>query len=277
MAPPTTKRPTTGAAMWGTGTLGGPPGGLRAELVPMEPTRRLADLVLEDDLLTGLRRVLREHERSRELYASGFAPTRKVLLHGPPGCGKTSTGEAMASELGLPLVRVDAAMVVRSHLGETGQRLGELFRAMDDLPGVWLLDEVDAMAPARGAGEDIAEMSRAVAAVLTGIERWKGIGLVIACTNLPDRLDRALWRRFDVVLGYAQPSPMHLARIARRACGKMDVRAVAWHEVEAAVTGRSAADVEAATRCAAVDAILDGRTAMNTDDLVGALRVRHRA
>ena len=257
--------------------LGGGPGSIRGELRPLEPTRRLSDLVLEDGMLAALRRVLREQERSRELYAHGFAPTRRVLLHGPPGCGKTSTAEALACELGFPLVRVDPAMITRSHLGETGQRITDLFGAMEQVPGVWLFDEVEAIAPARGSSSDVTEMSRAVVSMLTGFERWQGVGLIVACTNLPDKLDRALWRRFDVVLPLEAPSPMHLARIARRACGKLDVKAVDWHEVEHAVAGRSPADVEAAVKRAAVDVILDGRAALTTDELVSALRARHRA
>ncbi len=262
--------PPTGH-MWPIGGTG-----LRAELRPEEATRTLRDLVLEDDLLAALRRVLREQEKSRELYAAGFAPTRKVLLHGPPGCGKTSTAEALASAVHLPLVRLDPSLLVRSHLGETGQRLGELFKVMDELPAVWLFDEIEAMAPDRENSREVAEMTRTVAALLTGLERWKGIGMIVACTNIPDALDRALFRRFDVVLGFGHPSPLHLIRIAKRALGKLDVRGVDWHEVEQVITGRGAADVEAAMKRAAVDVILDGGAALTTEQVISALRARHR-
>lgn len=266
-----TRRATPTGGMW---PIGG--SGVRGELRPEETTRTLRDLVLEDDLLTALRRILREQEKSRELYAAGFAPTRKLLLHGPPGCGKTSTAEAIATALNLPLVRIDPAFVVRSHLGETGTRVSELFRAMNDLPGLWLFDELDAMAPDRENAREHAEMTRTVAALLTGLERWQGIGMIIACTNLIDALDRALFRRFDVVLGFGHPSSLHLTRIARRALGKLDMRAVDWHEVEQVITGRGAADVEAAMRRAAVDVILDGGAGVTTEQVISALRARHR-
>lgn len=261
-----------------------PANSVRRELKIDQPTRRLADLVLDDETSSAWKRVLAEHAAADRLQQHGLQPTRTALLLGPPGCGKTATAEAIARELGLPLVRCDAGTLVRSHMGETGQRVTDTLRWGHELPAVWLFDEFDALAQRRTGGDEgiSREAGRMVTALLLGLDAWAPAGgMLVAASNM-DGLDHALLRRFDVVLRYAHPTPVHLARIARKAASGLglDVRGVDWMEVESHVSELGPAEVESAVRRAATVAIVARREVLTTEDVareMEALRARARA
>src|SRR5688500_6456660 len=91
------------------------------------PSRTFHDLALRDELAFLLLEVVREHQHSELLGAHGFAPRRRLLFVGPPGCGKSVTAEALAAELNYPIARVHLASVVSSYLGETARNLNAIF------------------------------------------------------------------------------------------------------------------------------------------------------
>ncbi|XP_004393613.1 PREDICTED: nuclear valosin-containing protein-like [Odobenus rosmarus divergens] len=108
------------------------------------------------------------HMRHPEVYHHlGATPPRGVLLHGPPGCGKTLLAHAVAGELDLPILKVAATEIVSGVSGESEQKLRELFeQAVSNAPCVLFIDEIDAITPKREVASKDMER-RIVAQLLT--------------------------------------------------------------------------------------------------------------
>lgn len=144
--------------------------------------------------------------RHPEIYEfTGVPLPRGVLLHGPPGCGKTYLANALAGELGMPFISVSAPSIVSGMSGESEKKVRELFEeAREKAPCLVFLDEIDAITPKRESAQREMER-RIVAQLLTCLdelrpERNEGRPvMVIGATNRPDSLDPALRRagRFE--------------------------------------------------------------------------------
>lgn len=158
------------------------------------------------------------------LSSKGIRRRSKLLFVGPPGCGKSFTAQAIANELALPhyVVRFDA--VIGAYLGQTAIHLRELFRFASNNPCVLLFDEVDALGKQRGNPLDVGELDRIVIALMQELEFSETQGIVIATSNLPEHLDRALWRRFDLILHFPKPTKSELAAYTKRMSAKFGLK-----------------------------------------------------
>jgi SpoVK/Ycf46/Vps4 family AAA+-type ATPase len=171
-----------------------------------QPQRFLKDLVLTTDQRNSLRTVIDEFRRWEILEANGLVPSHKILFCGPPGCGKTATAEAMATELGLPLLYVRFDSVVSSLLGETAANLRKLFDYSSRGSWVILFDEFDAIGRSRDDASEHGELKRVVNSFLQLLDHFIGKSVVIAATNFEQALDPALWRRFDEIIRFERPT-----------------------------------------------------------------------
>jgi SpoVK/Ycf46/Vps4 family AAA+-type ATPase len=182
-------------------------GGRPRPLVPaIESPLTLKDIVLGKKNSELLYQVMKEW-RYRAALAEAKIPRRaKLFFHGPPGCGKSVSARALGNELSLPtfIVRFDA--VIGAYLGQTAIRLRELFHYAEATPCILLIDEVDALGKRRGSLSDVGELDRIVISLMQELEHSSPQGFVIAASNLPARMDDALWRRFDAVLHFPRPS-----------------------------------------------------------------------
>jgi len=164
--------------------------------------------VLADSVQERIAAVVEEHRNPERLRRVGLRPTRTVLLSGPPGVGKTMTAQHVAATLRLPLLTVDLASVMSSYLGRTGQNLRAALDFGRTRSCVVFLDEFDAMAKRRDDDSDIGELKRLVNVLLLELERWPETSLLLAATNHPELLDRAVSRRFDVLIEMALPTEL---------------------------------------------------------------------
>ncbi|RZC82958.1 hypothetical protein C5167_045741 [Papaver somniferum] len=145
------------------------------------------------------------------LSSMGLRPTKGVLLHGPPGTGKTSLAKSCVRDAGVNLFSINGPEIISQFHGESEQALHEIFdSATRAAPAVVFIDELDAIAPARkDGGEELSQ--RMVATLLNlmdGASRTEGV-LVIAASNRPDTIDPALRRpgRLDREIEIGVPSP----------------------------------------------------------------------
>ena len=137
----------------------------------------------------------------------GIDPPKGVLLHGPPGCGKTLLARAVANETEATFLSVSGPEVIHKFYGESEAKLRQLFeQAKKEAPSIVFLDELDSIAPKREqvVGEVEKRVVAQLLALMDGLE-GRGQIIVIGATNLPNLLDPALRRpgRFDreIVIG----------------------------------------------------------------------------
>jgi len=237
------------------------------------PTTRLSDMTIGADTLRRLERILMEHRARERLREHGLSPRRKVLLAGPPGTGKTMTARALAVELSLPLFTLKLDSVFKSFLGETAGRLRKVFDFIRSHPGVYLFDEFDSLGQQRAMRDDVGEMRRVVNTLLTLIEEDTSDNLLIAATNHPDLLDKALFRRFDDVIEYSLPTADAVVSFLRQGV-RTPAPDLDWSAVSSDAANLSYADLQRACNDARKDALLAGVDEVSTRTLAGAISER---
>lgn len=242
-----------------------------------EPARSLDDLVVSHVLEESLRRLCKEVERWDELDAAGIPRRQRVLLHGPPGCGKTSAAEAIAAELMAPLVVVRLDAVVSSYLGETAANLRRIFEFASGGRWVVFFDEFDALGRSRDDPTEHGEIKRMVNAVLQMLDAYRGPSLLVAATNHEGALDTAVWRRFDAVFQLPKPSVHQLRAVLRRRLAVLPHQGIDIDGAASKLKGLPHAAAEQAAWDAARRALLANRGKISGGDMTAAVEdVRRR-
>lgn len=249
-----------------------PRGDLSDLVVASHPTVGLKDLVLRSSLAAQAQRLLMEQRQRKNLLDHGFAPAHRLLFEGPPGTGKTMTAAVLAHELSLPLLTIRLDSLMSKYMGETASKLRVIFEAADTQRGVYLFDEFDALGGDR-AGNDVGEARRILNSFLVFLENSSSESLIIAATNHRSILDRALFRRFDMVLDYALPDAKQASAVMRGRLGSL-TKGVRWASLAKDMEGLSHADLVRAAESAAKSVILAGGTTVGVDDIRLALESR---
>lgn len=176
--------------------------------------------VLPAGLDRRIRQFVGERRENAKLLAEGFLPPGSVLLTGVPGTGKTMLARWIANQLELPFVTLDLATTISSFLGKTGFNLRRTLDYARARPCVLLLDEFDAIAKRRDDATDVGELKRIVNVLLKELEDWPIKSVLIAATNHPELLDRAIQRRFDLKLDLPLPGEPERVEILRQAAAR---------------------------------------------------------
>ncbi|MFC5702294.1 ATP-binding protein [Cohnella faecalis] len=188
----------------------------------IEPARSWADLVLQDEPLSLLQEAcsrFRHRETVFERWGFGrklpYGRGLSLLFAGPPGTGKTMSAEIVAAELGLELYRIDLSRIVSKYIGETEQRLSELFAEAEHSGAILFFDEGDALFGKRTEVKDAHDKyaNLEAAYLLQRIEAYDGVSIL--ATNLIQNLDEALIRRMSFIVKFPFPDATERARIFR--------------------------------------------------------------
>ncbi|CAN0471531.1 unnamed protein product [Ascophyllum nodosum] len=234
-------------------------------MVVERPSARYSDLGGISGVLQEVRELIEYPLIHPEVYQHlGIEPPRGILLHGPPGCGKTLLANAIAGELGVAFLRISAPEIVSGMSGESEQKVRELFRAaIENAPCIVFMDEVDAITPKRETSSRGME-KRIVAQLLTCMDSltMENTGgkavVVIGATNRPNDLDSALRRagRFDREICLGVPDSAARGRILQVMCSKMTLSGnVDFQFISKKTPGFVGADLSSLTKEAAVVAI----------------------
>lgn len=179
------------------------------------PNRRLHDLELAPIPHRVIAELVEEQQRTELLRSYGIEPRNRLLLSGPPGNGKTSVAEAVASELMLPFYVVRYEGVMSSFLGETAARLDNAFEFARTRRCVLFFDELDAIAKERSDEHETGEIKRVVSTLLLQIDRLPPHVIFIGATNHGELLDRAAWRRFQIRVELGAPTLAQATRFLK--------------------------------------------------------------
>ncbi|KAJ1933526.1 Ribosome biogenesis ATPase rix7, partial [Kickxella alabastrina] len=229
------------------------------------PETRLSDLGGVDACIEEVLELIVMPLKHPEIYLhTGVQPPRGVLLHGPPGCGKTLLANAIAGEVGVPFLQISAPSIVSGMSGESEKKLREVFEEARELaPCIVFIDEIDAITPKRENAQREMER-RIVAQMLTCIDdlSWDKTDnrpvMLIGATNRPDSLDPALRRagRFDREIAMSVPDEDAREQILNVLCTKLllagdfDIR-----ELAKRTPGYVGADLTALTTAAGMIAV----------------------
>jgi len=229
-------------------------------------------IVLRPDIDERFARIEKEYAARERLSAYGLNPRKKVLLYGPPGCGKTLGAKRIAWNTGLPLMKVRFDALVSSYFGESASNLRAVFDAAREQPCVLLLDECDFIARSRVSSKDIGEVARIVNTLLQLMEEYEAPGLLVATTNIENSLDEALFRRFDDVFQVPLPGKEEIHKLLELTLSSVErSKSVKWATVVKKLEGVSAAYVVRVAQAAAKTAVLCGKRVVEQEHIEAAI------
>ncbi|HET6940702.1 MAG TPA: CDC48 family AAA ATPase [Sphingomicrobium sp.] len=238
---------------------------------------RRADVTYDDlggmrDTIDALREMVELPLRHPELFQRlGVDPPKGVLLHGPPGTGKTRLARAVANESDARFFHIAGPEIMGSAYGESEKKLRELFeQAAEQAPSIIFIDEIDSIAPKRSqvTGEAEKRLVAQLLSLMDGLEPRQNL-VVIAATNRPEALDEALRRpgRFDREIVVGVPDQNGRREILGIHTRGMPLNAsVDLDELARQTYGFVGADLAALTREAALEAVRRIMPKLNLED-----------
>lgn len=150
-------------------------------------------------------------QHGADLEVAGVDIKKTLLLYGRPGCGKTSIAHYISEKTGLPLVVARLDGIVSSLLGSTAKNIRKIFEYAQSMPCILFLDEFDAIAKARDDQHELGELKRVINSLLQNIDAMGTNCVLIAATNHPELLDKAVWRRFVQTIEVGLPGKEMIA------------------------------------------------------------------
>ncbi|GAN04479.1 AAA-domain-containing protein [Mucor ambiguus] len=232
---------------------------------PFIPKAKLSDLGGIDHCIEEIMELIAMPLAHPEVYLhTGVQPPRGVLLHGPPGCGKTRLAHAIAGELNVPFFNISAPSIVSGMSGESEKKIREVFEEVkENAPCLLFIDEIDAITPKRETAQREMER-RIVAQLLTCMDdlSWEKSDnkpvMIIGATNRPDSLDAALRRagRFDREISMGVPDEKAREKILTVLASKLRLAGdFDFAELAKATPGYVGADLQALITTAGVTAV----------------------
>lgn len=251
-----------------------PLGDLSSIIEKSQPTDRIVDLVLADTIIAELNLLITEYRNRAPLEEKGLRPHQRILLTGPPGTGKTMSASALAGTLRWPLYSVHLHGLISRFMGDAAGKLKAIFDAIRNQRGVYLFDEIGALAVARASGTGGREASLLLNSFLQFLDKTVSPSIVVATTNRPEILDPAVLHRFDLVLAYEPPDAEAIRTAMARQLLLFEADDVEWSSVLYEAKGLSTCDVILAAEDAARRAALSSTTNISTASLVEAISRR---
>lgn len=192
-------------------------------------------LVLPTATREALEDLVFQLQEAQALRKAGFKPATAVLLHGPPGTGKTQSARTLANEAGMAFIAASTAELKAGYIGQSGERVRQLFAsARERAPAILFLDELDAVATHRESASTDSFNREVVTQLLQEIDGVRDHSaapvLVIAATNRMEVLDPAILSRFRETLLIDLPTAGERVRLLDLLLTSVtvDVDAAAW-------------------------------------------------
>ena len=235
--------------------------------VPPEALEKM--LVTAEDFRDALKEMVEwPLKRPDSFLRLGIHPPKGILIYGPPGTGKTMLAKAVATESSANFISIKGPEIFSKWVGESEKAIREIFKkARQSSPSIVFLDELDAVAPRRGASADSGATERVVNQLLTsldGLERLDNV-VVLGATNRPDMIDPALLRpgRFDRLVLVSAPDRSARLAILKVHTKNVPLEGVDLEALAARLEGYVGADIESLVREAALAAMREDMETRN--------------
>ena len=191
------------------------------EIVYSETT--FDEVVLPGNQKTIIQQFVDEQNNAANLKKHNIPAANRLLLCGPPGCGKTMTAYAIGNALNLPIAYVRLDGLVSSYLGQTSTNLRKVFDSVKNQRIILFLDEFDAIAKKRDDTNELGELKRVVTTLLQNFDNLPSNVILIAATNHEHLLDPAIWRRFNFTITLDLPALEQRKALIQNGLSKYDI------------------------------------------------------
>lgn len=189
-----------------------------------------SDIGGQEELKRKMKEMIQLPLEASETFAKlGVSAPKGVLLYGPPGCSKTLTAKALATESGVNFLAVKGPEIFNKYVGESEKAIREIFRkARAASPSIIFFDEIDALSPDRDSGGSTSAANHVLTTLLNeidGVEELNGV-VIVAATNRPDEIDPALLRpgRLDRHIYVAPPDFEARLQILKNCTKKFNIK-----------------------------------------------------
>lgn len=225
------------------------------------PNRKLSSLFISQLSLTQINNLIEEQHRADLLHAYNLTARNRILLVGSPGNGKTSLAEAIAAELMVPFIIIRYETLIGSYLGETANRLKQIIDYAKTQRCVLFLDEFETIGKERGDTHETGEIKRVVSSLLLQLDDLPDYVVVIAASNHPELLDKAVWRRFQLRIELPLPTREQISQFITAMENKTTVKfGLATETIAKKMLGANFAEIEEVCLTIVRRAILNQQT-----------------
>lgn len=231
---------------------------------------KLDDVILPESQKNALEQLIEEQKNAEALKKHKIEPANRLLLCGPPGCGKTMTAYAIGQALGLPIAYVRLDGLVSSYLGQTSTNLRKVFDSVRNQRIILFLDEFDAIAKKRDDSNELGELKRVVTTLLQNFDNMPSNVLLIAATNHEHLLDPAIWRRFNLTIALELPNDSQRIALLKKWMEEYNITEPLDYETLAKITeGLNGAQIKEITTAAAKKYFINKE--LKTEDVITIL------
>jgi len=207
-----------------------------------------------------------------QLIQKGVETSNSLLLYGSPGCGKTTVAKYISEQTGLPLVIARFDAIVSSLLGNTAKNIRKIFDFADNKPCILFLDEFDAIAKARDDQYELGELKRVINSLLQNIDSFAKQNILIAATNHPELLDKAIWRRFNTVIEIGIPNDEEIIKLIKTFITDFNTDFNAdekkFDKLAKLLIGKSPSDVKTLINNSKAKTIINNRDTLQYEDIL---------
>lgn len=228
---------------------------------------KLEEVILPESQKNALEQLISEQKNADNLKKHNIEPANRLLLCGPPGCGKTMTAYAVGRALNLPIAYVRLDGLVSSYLGQTSTNLRKVFDSVRNQRIILFLDEFDAIAKKRDDSNELGELKRVVTTLLQNFDNMPSNVFLIAATNHEHLLDPAIWRRFNLTITMELPNGEQRLKLLQK---WMNEYAICEHldydNLVQITEGLNGAQIKELTKSAAKKYLIDKE--LKTEDII---------
>ena len=236
------------------------------------PTESEFQVVLSETIEKKVNDFIKVVQYRDKFKSMGLSSQSTLLLYGAPGVGKTTIAKYISLKTGLPLVTARLDAVISSLLGNTAKNIRKIFEFADKKPCILFLDEFDAIAKARDDQHEMGELKRVINSLLQNIDMFTQNNVMIAATNHPELLDKAIWRRFNTIIEVGQPNADGISKLMEMYLGNfvehLEADKKKYEKIVTLFSKKTPSDIRTIINNAITQAVIAGKEKVGAEDLL---------